>query len=109
MKKTSLRHTDAEATHCMLGNELCKESLCGPALIILALEEQVVLYATHMDNLPDGVEALTPYDQYGVRLISVPLRFVDEFITSEEARLIEDEKELFEKVEGEMLALQESE
>jgi hypothetical protein len=84
----SLHHLDPTATYCCLTDELCKESLCGPVRVVLALENRVVLYATELDNFPVGVYPITEADPCGVYLVSVPLEYVDFFMTTEEANMV---------------------
>lgn len=84
-----MKYESPEITHCILGPVLCKESLCGPIPIILKLETEVVIYSTEIDGIPPGVGVLTPTDIHGVRLVSVPHEYIDRFLTSVEASLLE--------------------
>lgn len=70
---------------CILGPEMCKDSLCGPTPILLELEGMMVIYGTCWDELPTDVIELTPCDDYGVKLISVPVKYIARFLTSDEA------------------------
>lgn len=70
---------------CILGPEMCKDSLCGPTPILLELENMVVIYGTCWDELPPDVIELTPCDDYGVKLISVPFKYIARFLTVAEA------------------------
>lgn len=72
---------------CILGPEMCKESLCGPIPILLYYEDRVVIYGTDIDVLSSGVKSLTLCDEYGVKLISVPIEYIARFLTEEEAEV----------------------
>lgn len=83
-------HERPEISHCLLKEEMCNESLCGPVDIVLALDDSVIIYATYLDATPEGVVGVTNYDCHGNRLVSVPLRYVDEFLTSDEADAVQE-------------------
>jgi len=82
-------YTDPEITHCILGPELCKESLCGPVFILLKLEQEVVLYASYLDETPPGVTPITPFDPEGIRLVRVPVKYIAKWLTTKEAEFID--------------------
>ena len=76
-----------ELSWCILGPLMCKESLCGPVPILLRHGNWIVIYGTCLDDLPSGVVDLTPCDDYGVKLISVPVEYVARFLTNAEAEI----------------------
>ena len=79
-------------THCLLKPEMCKEGLCGPQVILLRLEDEIVLYQTYWDPCPADVTPITPFDEHGIRLIQVPVHHVDRFMTLAEADQFQEEK-----------------
>jgi hypothetical protein len=81
-------HLNPEYTFCMLKEVMCKDSLCGPVPVVLAFPEWVVLYSTEVDNTPDGVVPLTRFNHVGERLVSVLLKYIDYFMTADEAGLL---------------------
>lgn len=81
-------HLNPEYTFCMMAEEMCKDSLCGPVPVIMAFEDRVVLYSTEVDGTPEEVIPLTGFNPVGERLISVPLKYIEYFMTEEEAVLL---------------------
>lgn len=80
-------HENPEIWFCIMGPEVCKDSLCGPVPLLLKFPDDIVVYTSVLDSLPDDVVDLTPPDSFGNKLSRIPVKYVDRFMTQEDEHL----------------------